>query len=467
MITVIGLGIDKESLTLKAINAIKKSNKIIVKTKLSKPYEFFEENNIEVESLDFLYEKAEDFDKLNQSIVDYLMNIKEDFIYCVDGTGFDDESVIELKNKTSIEIIPSVSYSSSILSACPTKNITEVFAQDFILNRAFSIDNNFTLIIKEIDSFYLASEVKLKLLNIYSEIDVFYMFENKVEKISLLDLDKKDFNHTSTVLIPSQGSYNKSRYNFTDLMEITYRLRDPDGCKWDRAQTQESIKSNVIEEAYELVEAVELDDLDKMIEETGDVLLQGVFHSVIAESTGDYDIYDVLTNLCDKLITRHTHIFGDVKAETGEEALKAWEDAKAKEKGHQTYSEKIKSIAYNLPALLKAYKVQKVAKKSGFDWDNVDGAIAKVLEELDEVKSADTNHLEEECGDLLFAVVNVLRFYDIDPEIALNSAIRKFTNRFNFIEEKVLSLKKEMKETSLEELEQYWCEAKALENENR
>lgn len=460
MITVVGLGRIEGDLTLRGVKAIQQADYIIARSALTDTFRQLKKDNII--TLDHLYEQAEDFDLLNDSIVDFIINYQDkNAVYCVEGSGIDDISVIKLKNAVELNIIPGVGYETYGLSCAPTISYSSIFATDFIARRNFYPDTNSALIIKELDNYYLASDVKLKALSLIGDTDVVYIIGDKSFAIKLSELDRqKEYNHTSMLVIPPTGNYNKSRYNFSDLMEITYRLRDPDGCKWDRAQTHKSIRANAIEEAYELVEAVDLEDVDKMCEESGDVLLQGVFHAVIGESSGEYDITDCLSVLCNKLITRHTHIFGTEKVQNKEEALKAWETAKAKEKGQTTYSEKISSIASNLPALIRAHKVQKTAKKSGFDWKDISGAVNKVYEELNELLTADQEHQEIEGGDLLFAAVNVLRFLDINPELALTRTVDKFVKRFKYMEDRILEQGMSLEQCTLEEMDKYWEEGK-------
>ncbi|MDE5617945.1 MAG: nucleoside triphosphate pyrophosphohydrolase [Clostridia bacterium] len=229
----------------------------------------------------------------------------------------------------------------------------------------------------------------------------------------------------------------RTRFNLTDLYNIIKILRSENGCEWDKAQDHKSIRSNMIEEAYELVEAINNEDDDNMEEECGDVLLQAVFHSVMAEERGMFDISDVLTRICRKLIDRHTHIFGDVKADNAEQALAAWDKAKAKEKKYTRVSSKMDSIGRAMPSLIKAYKVGKTAAKVGLDFESVEDAADKVKEELNEFLSAEEVKKEEEGGDLLLATVNVLRLKDIEPEVALSKAVDKFVKRFKYIEERI------------------------------
>jgi tetrapyrrole methylase family protein/MazG family protein len=253
---------------------------------------------------------------------------------------------------------------------------------------------------------------------------------------------------------------DRKRFDLGDLEEIMKRLRADDGCEWDKIQTHNSIRINLIEEAYELLEGLDNNDRDMMLEECGDVLLQAVFHTQIAEDEGDFNWTDMLTALCRKLLDRHTHIFGENHADTPEEALVFWAEAKKKEKKYTSNTDAMSRVPKNFPALLYAEKVQKIAKKCGFDWDNVDGAVDKVREELDELLTASPEDRHEEAGDLLFAVCNVLRFYKIDNEMALHDANRKFVERFKVVEELATRDGKEMTDYTLQQLDEFWNEAK-------
>lgn len=280
-------------------------------------------------------------------------------------------------------------------------------------------------------------------------------------EISIADLgsiesyDKEDF----YVILPDSLT-ERMRFSFADLAEIMDKLRAPDGCEWDKEQTHESIRVNLIEEAYELAEAIDLKDDAKMREEAGDVLLQSVFHAAIAKDRGAFNYTDMLTELCTKLLTRHTHIFGDNHADNAEQALGFWEKAKQEEKKYSTYSDKIDGIAKNLPQLIYAYKLQKAAKKSGFDWEDISGCYDKLDEEIEELKNAEGDNIEKEAGDVLFATVNVLRFLNVEPERALELANRKFTLRFKHMETELLKEGKKLNESTLEEMEEKWQESK-------
>ena len=256
---------------------------------------------------------------------------------------------------------------------------------------------------------------------------------------------------------PQTKLIDRTRFDFSDLEEILIRLRGEGGCEWDRAQTHESIRINLIEEAYELVVAIDLANKAMLLEETGDVLLQAVFHTQIAKEEGMFNYSDMFTAVCRKLIDRHTHIFGTNHAENAEQALNFWNEAKKKEKKYLSSADAMNRVPKNLPALLYAEKIQKIAKKVNFDFPDAKECYKKVLEELDEFNNAysDANRVEE-AGDVLFTVVNLLRFYHIDPEMALADANRKFFKRFDKVEQIVTARGKKMEECTIEELDEIW-----------
>ncbi len=253
---------------------------------------------------------------------------------------------------------------------------------------------------------------------------------------------------------------------FGELVKIVYRLRQPDGCPWDRAQTHESIRTNAIEEAYELVEAIEKADREKMTEECGDVLLQAVFNGIIAEDADEFTLLDVLKGLNGKLRFRHTHIFGQDKAYSEEDALKFWENNKAKEKGQKSLSDKLDGIATTFPSTMKAEKVQKYVRKIGFDFSSKEDAADKVREELSEYLAATSaEERESEGGDLLFSVINLLRMDGIFSEVALNRSTSKFTDRVKLMETLASEDNKNLADLSLVEQEEYYQKAKRILNE--
>lgn len=258
----------------------------------------------------------------------------------------------------------------------------------------------------------------------------------------------------------------KDKYNFNDLVEITRILREPGGCPWDMEQTHKSIRGNFLEETYEVLEAIDTDNCELMQEELGDVLLQVTLHSDMARTDGWFDIDDVADGICQKLIIRHPHVFGEVTVNSTGDVLKNWDDIKRQTKKQRTQSEAMAAIPATYPALMKAQKVQEKAKKAGFDWQDATGAFDKIYEETAELKEALKSgvkaDIEDELGDVLFSAVNVARFCGCDAETALDKATKKFMKRFAVTEKLAEERGIDMKAASLEALDELWDEAKKV-----
>jgi tetrapyrrole methylase family protein/MazG family protein len=256
----------------------------------------------------------------------------------------------------------------------------------------------------------------------------------------------------------------KDKYTFSDLLDIMKLLRSENGCPWDREQTHESLKKYLIEETYEVLEAIDLNDKKKVCEELGDLLLQIVFHAQIAKEEETFSIDDVITGICRKMVLRHTHVFGDAKADTADDVVVNWEEIKKKEKGIETQTGVLKDVPSNLPALMRSYKVQQKASQVGFDWDNVDDVFKKVDEEIVELKdvykSKDVERITDEIGDVLFSIVNLSRFLKVQPELALTGSTNKFIKRFEFIERESKKEGKNLEDMSLEEMDELWNKSK-------
>lgn len=258
----------------------------------------------------------------------------------------------------------------------------------------------------------------------------------------------------------------KDRYDINDLISIIALLRTPQGCPWDREQTHESIKKNFIEETYEVVEAINKHSVEGLREELGDVLMQIALHCQMESECNNFDFNDVCNELCQKLVIRHPHVFGDVKAENTQDALKSWDSVKQQTKGYKSRYQSMVSVPIELPALMRAQKVQEKASKAGFDWRDKDGAISKINEEINELLNAVEHNsqpeIEDEFGDLLFSCVNVSRFLNVDSEEALKKATDKFIKRFQIVEKLADEKGISMKESSLEELDLLWDKAKEI-----
>lgn len=263
----------------------------------------------------------------------------------------------------------------------------------------------------------------------------------------------------------------KDKYNMDDLVAIIKVLRAPGGCPWDREQTHESIKKNFIEETYEVVEAINKQSIDMLREELGDVLLQIVLHSEMESENGNFTFDDVANDIVQKLVVRHPHVFGEVVANNTAEALNSWDAVKLKTKGQKNQTESMLSVPRELPALMRAQKIQHKAAKIGFDWDNVGGAVDKLYEEIDELKTAMEQgkrlDIEDEFGDVLFSCVNIARFIDVDSEEALTASTDKFMSRFSLVEQMASEQGIDMKSSSIEELDKLWDKAKKIKNSEK
>lgn len=256
----------------------------------------------------------------------------------------------------------------------------------------------------------------------------------------------------------------KKYYNIFDLVNILKLLRSEDGCPWDKVQTHKSIRNNFIEEVYEVVEAIDTDNPELLKEELGDVLLQVVFHSEIESEIDNFTFDDVVNDICQKLIIRHPHVFGDVSVSGTSEVLKNWESIKNKTKGTKSYTETLTNVPNVLPALMRATKIGDRAAKAGMDFDSTDSAFKALISEVDEldcaIKVNNIDDISDELGDVLFSCVNVARKLGVNSEEALSRACEKFISRFQQVEELTRLDGKDMKSLSIDNLDVYWQKAK-------
>ena len=474
MITVVGLGAEAGDLTERGRRAILLAKKVAVRTARTRSYKNLEELGVEHICLDDIYEKSRSFSTLNKNLAKAVVELGDGTVYCVDGAASEDNSVRALKKRLrgKIEIVDGVSRVSALVRAAGFEkcSYTAVSAYEIGEAEAFTAP----LVVYDMDDRALAGDVKLLLQNAFGdEAPALYICGGKTRKIKLFELDRQPaYAYDSAVAVEYVNLLERKRFTLTELKEIVERLRRPDGCPWDRVQTPESIKMNVIEEAYELVDAIDSGDDGKVLEETGDILLQAVFHAVMNEERGSFNLTDVTTGICEKLINRHTHIFGKDKADGEAGALSVWERNKMKEKHQETYADAVNDVPKGFPAALRAQKVGKRAAKSGFDFACVEDAAKKVEEELKEFlearASGDAAETEKELGDLLFAAVNAGRLADCDCEKALKESTDKFARRFTLTEKLALEDGREAKSLTEEEWDGYYRRAKkALEDGGR
>lgn len=482
MIKIIGLGPgDPKALTTAAIDELRANENILFRTKIHPTVEYLDSIGITYETYDYCYEESNSFDQVYENIANNIIDKHNEFgdlVYAVPGHPLVAErSVVNLINmckKLNIQykIIPAVSFIDAIMERLEIDPIAGIKVIDaFDINNQI-LDKRIGTIITQVYNGLIASEVKLRLSEFYhDETEIIYCRavgiegQERIVKIPLYELDmQEDIDYLTSIYIPKDIDNKKDIY---DLIEIVDKLRGENGCPWDREQTHQSIKNGIIEESYEVADAIEKEDYDGLVEELGDVLLQVIFHVAIEKEEGYFNLTDVIEGICNKLVFRHPHVFGDITVSGTKEVLLNWDELKKKEKDFKTFSEELKGIAIALPSIVRAKKVQAKARKIGFDIETTEQAIAKVKEELDEIiqvyKSNNLERIEEEVGDLLFSCVNIARFLKIDGEEALNKSINKFISRIEYIEQKSANKGHKIEEMTLEEMNFYWEESKKQE----
>ncbi len=480
-ITIVPMGPgDPNLLTLQTIDALRKAQRLILRTEQHPVAKWLQEQNIAYVSFDKYYDLFWDFDELNQAIARKLWEeaAKQPVTYAVmDATS--DSSIAAIAAAAPdhgvIRRQPGVSCSDACMSAVPPVHLT---ADGLRVLPALSCsqavhDPRMPLLITEIDNPALAGDVKLWLGDLYDEEMMVTFFPSSVNAaqkaiaIPLMDLDRqKHYDHTVSVYLPAVPMAERKRFCFADLVEILAILRGDHGCPWDKEQTHQSLRKYLIEEAYETAAAIDADDPDQIADELGDVLLQIVFHANVAQSHGTFTISDVTTAICRKMIYRHAHIFGTDKCETAEDVSPNWERLKKAEKHLTTQASVLADVSKGLPALMRASKVQKKAAQVGFDWGNAIEALPKVSEEAGEVLAELEAKRDpgEELGDLLFSCVNVARLCGKDPEEMLTWATEKFIRRFTAMENLIISERKSLEGLTLAEMDVYWNRVKSAQN---
>lgn len=486
MIKIIGLGPGApEALTVGALMLLENSDNIFFRTEIHPTVDFIKEKDIKFETYDEYYNKYDSFDDVYMNIAkDLIIKEKEldsDIVYAVPGHPLvAEKSVSNLmrlcdENNIEYEILPAVSFIDAMMDRLeidPIEGLKVIDAFD-IQNQI--LDKRIGTIITQVYNPFIASEVKLKLLESYKdETEIIYVRAagvkgvESIRTIPLYELDmQEDIDYLTSIYIPKDINNKKDIY---DLIQIVDVLRGEGGCPWDAEQTHESLRNAIIEESYEVADAIDKEDDNALIEELGDVLLHVIFHAAIGKEDCYFDFGDIIDGICEKMIYRHPHVFKNEKISGSEEVVENWDELKKTEKGFSTITEELEAIANSLPGLIKAHKVQKKASRVGFDWteNQVEEASNKVKEELNEVlnvyKTGEEDKIKEEIGDLFFACVNVSRFLNVNEEEAINLSIKKFIRRFKYIEENSIKKGKNLNEMTLKEMDELWEEAKKLEN---
>ncbi|MDD4600296.1 hypothetical protein SDC9_22926 [bioreactor metagenome] len=481
-ITIVGLGPGSAGLiTAETLHILESAQTLILRTAKHPTTAELIARGIQFTSYDYVYEEKSTFSAVYMAITtDCLARAKQgrDIVYAVPGSPLVAEKSVELirdeakKQNIKVNILPGMSFLEVLyvrLGIDPVNGITVLDAAD-IDRLPYGLMTG--LVITQLYNRQVASEAKLSLMEFYPDDYEITLVRNLglpdeiVTRLPLYQLDREDnIDHLTSLYLP--GYEGKAR-NFTmePLTDIMARLRSSGGCVWDIEQNHHSLRRYAVEEVYEVLEAIELEDGDKLCEELGDLLLQIVFHARVAEECGTFSMQDVVDTVTEKMVRRHPHVFGDISVRDAAEVVVNWEEIKKQEKGYDRKSV-LDGIPNGLPSLMHAYKIQAKAAKVGFDWDTIEPVWGKIQEEIVELQEAaltgDCALMEDELGDVLFAVVNLARFLKLEPEVALTATNNKFRRRFSYIEQQVGTKGLKWQDLNLAELDKFWNEAKKLE----
>lgn len=476
MIHIVGLGPGSEdALTLGTINVLGKYP-LYLRTKKHPTVTYLEREDISFKTFDSFYENAKTFEEVYEKIRDVIIeeSMKEDLIYAVPGHPLVAEKsvmlILETLKEKSIayKIYPSISFVDTMLEALLIDPIDGVSIVDALEIESETPDFSKGTIITQVFSPYIAGRVKLALSHYLDDEDPITLVraagtkDEVVRPLKLYELDRqKDIDDLTSIYVPPM----EGKYDFYTFMKVVERLRDKDeGCPWDKEQTHASLKRYLIEESYEALEAIDQEDYDSLQEELGDVLLQILLHSTIGKEKGEFNVHEVIKTVSEKMIYRHPHVFKKEKIMTSVEVKDQWEELKKKEKSENSLGDALEKISKSNPSLSRAEKIQKKARKYGFDWEEIEDVFSKIMEEIEEVKEAINEENQEgvndELGDLLFSVVNLSRFLKVDPEITLNQTSDRFVNRIQRMETEISKAGLDFKALSLEKLDKYWEKAK-------
>lgn len=471
LLTIVTLGTGAEEYLTRGVErALKEAQHVVLRTGRHPMRTYLEKEKIAFETLDALYDKYEDFDDFNTAAARTLLDLcrREPVCYAVSDASFDTTVAAIQQQKPAgakVRILPGVSHAERCLSMLEShQDALRLYTAAAFLNARVSPEED--LLLLEVHTRESAGDCKLKLLDLMPEETKIVFIsgdeetgELKSKSVALYEMDRqKKYDHLTAVFVPGVDYLSRTRFDMDDLMRVVGRLRAPDGCPWDREQTHESLLKDLLEECYEFIQAVRDGDIDHMYDELGDVLLQVALHAQIASEHGDFTINDVTSAIAYKMIERHTHVFGQVHAETSDDVLNNWEALKRSQRGISTHTQAMENVSTGLSTLLRAHKVQHKAHKVGFDFDSALEALSKVYEEADEVKENLLEGVdpEKELGDLFFAAVNVSRLCGKDADIALFGATNKFIDRFRKMENAIKKAGKCLEDLTLSEMDVYW-----------
>ena len=476
-ITILGLGPgNPDQLTLEAWRTLEEATEVYLRTRHHPTVDALP-GNLVCRSFDEIYESHESFDEVYEAIARRVVDLgarPEGVIYAVPGHPLVGEAtvlrVIDLAREAGlpVRIIAGLSFLEPALTALrldPFDGL-QIAATILVERHHPALDPDVGALVVQIYNRHLAADVKMTLLNLYPDEHPATLVigagtdRETVRTIALYELDRQDdLDHLSTVYLPPLSAPG----SLSTYQDVVARLRAPDGCPWDREQTHQTLRTHLLEETYEVLEALDADDMDKLKEELGDLLLQIFLHAQIANENGDFKMSESVQVAVEKLVRRHPHVFGEETVESPEEVLRAWEQIKRAEKaarGEQFVS-MLAGINKALPALSQALEMQRRVARVGFDWPAAAPVVSKVSEEMDEfINAPSAENRQAELGDLLFSLVNLARWYEIDPESALREANARFARRFGAIEQHAARVGTPLEEMTLEQMDALWEAAK-------
>ncbi len=491
MIYIVGLGAGSEKhLTKETLDIISDKNReLYLRTEIHPTIDYLKKEKIKYQSFDYLYEKSESFEDIYETLVKDLLETakNKEITYAVPGNPVvAEKSVFILLKKAkeaniSIKVFPALSSLEAIYALLEIDPLEGIIIMDAANLKPTRLNRNTATLLVQMYAQHIASETKLALMEVYPDTYPVTVIraagiagEEHVETVPLYQLDRLNWiDHLTSVFVkanqfplPDEEIDVSGNTQIERLINIVSYLRSPDGCPWDREQTPASIKKHIIEEAYEVVEAIEHGDQELLKEELGDLLLQVALQAQLASEENIFDFEEVAASIADKLWRRHPHVFGK-KTEgisDGNDVKNLWEKLKNEEKDKKKEVSYLSGIPRALPSVLRAEKVQRKASSVGFEWETISGVFAKLWEEQKELQEAyaknDQKAISEEVGDLIFMMINFSRWAKIDPEEALTKATEKFITRFTKVEQEIKKLNKSFNDFNIDQLEEFWQKAK-------
>jgi len=459
---IIGLGVERGDISVSALKIIKNCKNVALRTEKTVSAQTLKDEVVEYASLDYLYEKSKNFDTLTKNICKKIGELLKtgDVCYLVDGAVSEDASskvlLKKYKNAIVYEGVSKVSYALSKAKLNGGK-YTAVSAYDLKDFAKFSLP----LLVYDLDSGILASEWKLKLMSLVGEeVKVRLYARNREFYIPMYEIDSLQnvYDYSTVLVVEDAPIKDKERFDYRDLVSIVKILRADGGCPWDRAQTKQSITKSLIEECYELVDAVNKNADDKICEETGDVLLQTAFYINFLEESLSYDYTDVVSAICRKLITRHSHVFGNDKAGDAEEALTVWNKNKQTEKGYESNAAYVDDVPKNFPAALRAEKVIKRADYCNFSYGDKTEIVKKIKNLVENLSDAEID--KDALKELVFQVIALIRKCDFSAEEVISEKTREYISELSKTEKLISLHGEDMKNLTEKQVEEYRNEVK-------